>query len=112
MCNVLASMAFLTRFKDLLAKGLVKFDARNQKTSEFMRKHDLYFDDVKEILEELIPSEVYDGPSADYNGSPGEVMIYLHDWEDLKLYIKLKVVTFQDGNTGAILSVHEEGLYD
>ncbi|HOU39556.1 MAG TPA: hypothetical protein PKW16_11720 [Treponemataceae bacterium] len=105
-------MDFLTRFKDLLAKGLVVFETRNRKTSDFMRNYALYFEDVKEILEELEPSEVYEGPSADHNGSPGEVMVFLHDWEHLKLYIKLKVVTLQDGNTGAILSVHEEGLYD
>jgi len=71
-----------------------------------MYKYDLYIDDIKAILEDVIASEVYEGPSPDHNGSPGEVMVFLHYWETLKLYIKLKVVTMKDGNTGAILSVH------
>lgn len=113
MCNVLASTAFLSRFKDLLEQGRVRFDARNCKTRAFMQKYSIYTDDVLEILSALKPREILRGPTADHDGTKGKVMEFIHPWMKIKLYIKIKVVDIADGDGGAILSVHEdeEGHY-
>ncbi len=108
MCNTLASTMFLRLFKDLLEQGQVVMDARNDKTRNFMLKHSLAFEDLWEILSDLQPKEILRGPTPDRNRTPGDVMEFIHPWMNLTLYVKIKVVSMKDGNSGAVLSVHED----
>ena len=97
---------------NLLEKGKIKFDPRNNKTRDFMFEYDLNVEDVFNILKQLKPCHYFQGPEKDHNGTPGNVMMFLYKYEDILIYIKLKIWTDAKGNEGVIMSFHKEGTYD
>jgi hypothetical protein len=108
-----AASLFLEDLKPLLAAGKVVFDRRSRrKMQEFLLREGLTEEDVLEIVGCLEPRHHVWGPDADDDGSEGDVMRFRYPYEGSRLYIKLKIVSAAGGNSGAVLSFHEEGTYD
>lgn len=112
MNNLIAAQLFIQRLKPLLAEHKVKFDPRNQKTQLFLLQEEMNIDDVFTILDKLEPSNYYDGPKEDYNGTSGDVMMFLYPYKKTRIYIKLKIWKDTNGDEGVVMSFHEEGYYD
>lgn len=112
MNNPIAAQLFIQRLKPLLEKNKVVFDPRNQKTQKFLLQEDMSEDDVFEYLKKLEPSNYFDGPKDDRNGEPGAVMMFLYPYKNTRIYIKLKIWTDANGDSGVVMSFHEEGKYD
>jgi hypothetical protein len=112
----LEAQKFLARLKPLLEAGACLFDPRNKKTWRFMLAEGLAEEDAMEIIAELGPEHYQWGPEPDRDGSPGDVMLFLYPYTSLfppcdrfRLYIKLKIWTGPDGDTGVVMSFHREG---
>lgn len=108
----LSAQIFLLQFKTLLEEGKIEFAPRNNKTSNFLFEHELNVEDAYNIIRQLKPSNYFKGPEDDHNGKPGNVMMFLYNYDDIIIYIKLKIWTDKQGNQGAVMSFHEEGNYD
>ena len=114
MNNIIAAQLFIKRLKSLLAnhKERISFYPRNQKTQLFLMQEGMNTDDVFAYLEKLEPSNYFDGPKDDHNGTPGYVMMFLYPYRETRIYIKIKIWEDTDGDSGVIISFHEEGEYD
>ncbi|MBQ1181685.1 MAG: hypothetical protein IIX63_06175 [Treponema sp.] len=112
MNNIIAAQIFLSKLKVLLDENKIVFDPRNQKTQNFLLREDMDIDDVFDYLKKLEPSNYYDGPKDDRNGTPGDVMMFLYPYKNTRIYIKLKIWTDKNGDSGVVISFHEEGEYD
>lgn len=114
MNNIIAAQLFINRLKALLEnhKERITFDPRNQKTRLFLIQEGMNTDDIFAFLGKLEPSHYYDGPKDDHNGTPGYVMMFLYPYNNTRIYIKLKIWEDKDGDSGVIISFHEEGDYD
>lgn len=114
MNNIIAAQLFIKRLKSLLAdhKERISFDPRNQKTQLFMMQEEINSDDVFAYLEKLEPSNYFDGPKPDYNGTAGYVMMFLYPYKQTRIYIKLKIWEDKTGDSCVVISFHEEGEYD
>ena len=110
--NIIAAQIFLSKLKVLLDENKIVFDPRNQKTQNFLLREDMDIDDVFDYLKKLEPSNYYDGPKDDRNGTPGDVMMFLYPYKNTRIYIKLKIWTDKNGVSGVVISFHEEGEYD
>lgn len=110
--NIIAAQIFLSKLKVLLDENKIVFDPRNQKTLNFLLREDMDIDDVFDYLKKLEPSNYYDGPKDDRNGTPGDVMMFLYPYKNTRIYIKLKIWTDKNGDSGVVISFHEEGEYD
>lgn len=110
--NIIAAQIFLSKLKVLLDENKIVFDPRNQKTQNFLLRKDMDIDDVFDYLKKLEPSNYYDGPKDDRNGTPGDVMMFLYPYKNTRIYIKLKIWTDKNGDSGVVISFHEEGEYD
>lgn len=110
--NIIAAQIFLSKLKVLLDENKIVFDPRNQKTQNFLLREDMDIDDVFDYLKKLEPSNYYDGPKDDRNGTPGDVMMFLYPYKNTRIYIKLKIWTDKNGDSGIVISFHEEGEYD
>ena len=112
MNNIIAAQLFINRLKPLLASKKVVFDPRNSKTQLFLMQEGMNTDDVFAYLERLAPSNYFDGPKEDYNGTSGDVMMFLYPYKKTRIYIKLKIWKNNDEDFGVVMSFHEEGEYD
>lgn len=112
MNNIIAAQIFLAKLKVLVDKNKILFDPRNQKTQNFLLQEEMTIDDVFDYLKKLEPSNYYDGPKNDRNGTPGDVMIFLYPYKKTRIYIKLKIWADENGDSGVVISFHEEGEYD
>jgi len=77
-----------------------------------MMREGLNTDDIFDYLKRLEPSNYFDGPKNDRNGTPGNVMMFLYPYKNTRIYIKLKIWTDANGDSGVVMSFHEEGEYD
>ncbi|MCQ2593300.1 MAG: hypothetical protein MJ188_11015 [Treponema sp.] len=113
MNNSLAASIFLLRLKKLIDENKLLFKPRNrQKTMQFLFDEGLSVLDVINYVKSLTPENFYSGPSPDDNGSEGDVMIFLKEYKDTKLYIKLKIWSDKNGDAGVVMSFHKEGQYE
>jgi len=110
--NLIAAQLFIQQLKPLLEQNKVIFDPRNKKTQAFMMKEGFTSEDVFDYLKKLEPSNYFDGPKSDRNGTIGNVMMFLYPYKDTRIYIKLKIWTDANGDSGVVMSFHEEGEYD
>jgi hypothetical protein len=109
----MGAQVFLARFLPLREAGTVAFQPQNApKTTRFLLNEDLDTDDVFAALRELKAEELVSGPEGDYDGTPGSVMVFHHEWGGKLLYIKLKIWSDQGGDCGLVKSFHEEGTYE
>ena len=113
MNDSLAASIFLMRLKKLIEKGKLLFKPRNRvKTMQFMFDEGLSVADILDYIKELQPENFYSGPTADDNGTKGDVMVFFREYKNTKLYIKLKIWTDENGDEGVVMSFHKEGQYD
>ena len=110
--NIIAAQLFIHKLKPLLDQNKVVFDPRNQKTKKFLLQEGMNTDDVFDYLKRLEPSNYFDGPQEDRNGNPGDVLMFLYPYKKTRIYIKLKIWTDANGDSGVVMSFHEEGDYD
>jgi len=104
---------FLSQLKPLLESGKLDFQPRNRrKTYEFMLSEGLTTEDAYEIISKLKSKHHHRGPEDDYDGTPGAVCTFLYPYKTIRLYIKIKIVLGASGNTGAVMSFHDEENYD
>ena len=83
-----------------------------QKTMQFLFDEGLSVQDVLDFVKNLTPEDYYSGPSADDNGSVGDIMVFFKKYKDTTLYIKLKIWHDEKGDAGVVMSFHKEGQYD
>lgn len=112
MNNIIAAHLFIQKLKPLLEQKKLVFDPRNGKTRNFLLQEGMNTDDVFDYLKKLEPSNYFDGPQEDRNGMPGDVMMFLYPYKKTRIYIKLKIWTDANGDSGVVISFHEEGDYD
>jgi hypothetical protein len=104
---------FLSCLKPLLEAGKLVFRPRNvRKTREFMLAEGLTAEDAYEMIAHLTCEHHSRGPENDLDGTPGAVCIFLYPYKRIMLYIKIKIVVGEAGDSGAVLSFHDEGNYD
>lgn len=103
--------AFLKAVKNCLADdgSWVLWNA--PKNRDFLLAHGLTMDDVREIVEDLFPSHVTQGPMDDDSPSrdPGTIFVFEkyfeHERRGIWLYIKLEIL---DSNPFCVvMSIHE-----
>lgn len=112
MNNIIAASLFIKDLQKVIDDNRLVFDPRNGKTYEFMLSHGLDTDDVVDILRQLKPSNYFDGPKGDKNGTAGDVMMFLYPYQGERVYIKIKIWKDKNGKAGVLISFHEEGNYD
>jgi hypothetical protein len=111
-----AATKFLDRLRPLLEAGALRFEPRNRKTWEFMLEEGLGEEDAYDIIARLGPGYYEWGPRPDDNGTVGDVMLFSYPYtrlvphcDRIRLYIKLKIWTGADGDTGIVMSFHPWG---
>jgi hypothetical protein len=111
--GTLGVQLFLSRLKPLLEAGRLDFQPRNRKkTWEFMLSEGLNAEDAYEMIAQLTCEHHCRGPENDYNGTPGPICIFLYPYKKIRLYIKIKIVVGEKGDSGAVLSFHDEDNYE
>ena len=104
----------LKKIKDVTRKdkngNLFKINYANPKNCNFMTKHNLGLEDVKNIVLSLETKECFDGPEADRNSKySGSVLEFGSYFEDEKIYTKLR---YESDKRTVCMSIHEYGLFN
>ena len=101
----------LTIIKKLVTKDKNgdKFILVNRdKNRNFMLEYGLLTNDIKDIILNLEVDDYYRGPEEDYAGFEGEIWIFTPTFQNIKLYIKIRLAN----NTVVIcISIHEYGNF-
>lgn len=101
----------LTIIKQLVAKdknGNKFILANRDKNRNFMLEYGLLTNDIKNIILSLEVDDYYKGPEEDEAGLEGEIWIFAPFFQNIRLYIKIRLVN----NTLVIcISIHEYGVY-
>ena len=101
----------LTIIKQLISKdkNRDKFILVNRiKNRNFMLEYGLLTNDIKNIILNLEVNDYYAGPEEDDAGLEGEIWIFTPIFQNVKLYIKLRLAN----NTLLVcISIHEYGNY-
>ena len=101
----------LTIIKQLISKDKNgdKFILVNRiKNRNFMLEYGLLTNDIKNIILNLEVNDYYAGPEEDDAGFEGEIWIFTPIFQNVKLYIKLRLAN----NTLLVcISIHEYGNY-
>ena len=106
---------FLHRVQPLVGSLRLRFRPRNQiKTMEFMADNGLAEADIFDMVANLHADNYYNGPSdeRDPKQPPGQIMVFFYDWNKIRLYIKLKLITNGLVELADIMSAHPEGMHD
>ena len=101
----------LTIIKELVTKDKNgdKFILVNRdKNRNFMLEYGLLTNDIKDIILNLEVDDYYKGPEEDDAGFEGEIWIFTPIFQNIKLYIKIRLAN----NTVVIcISIHEYGNF-
>ena len=101
----------LTIIKKLVTKDKNgdKFILVNRdKNRNFMLEYGLLTNDIKDIILNLEVDDYYKGPEEDDAGFEGEIWIFTPTFQNIKLYIKIRLAN----NTLVIcISIHEYGNF-
>lgn len=101
----------LTMIKQLVTKdknGDKFVLANREKNRNFMLEYGLLTSDIKNIILNLEANDYYKGPEQDDAGFEGEIWIFTPTFQNMKLYIKIRLAN----NTLVIcISIHEYGIY-
>lgn len=82
--------------------------ANRNKNISFMLEYGLLTNDIKDIILNLEVDDYHKGPEEDEAGFEGEIWIFTPMFQDIKLYIKIRLAN----NTLVIcISIHEYGIY-
>ena len=78
------------------------------KNRNFMLEYGLLTNDIKDIILNLEVDDYYTGPEEDDAGFEGEIWIFTPTFQNIKLYIKIRLAN----NTVVIcISIHEYGNF-
>ena len=101
----------LTIIKQLVTKdknGNKFILANRDKNRNFMLEYGLLTNDIKDIILNLEVDDYYKGPEEDEAGFEGEIWIFTPIFQDIKLYIKIRLAN----NTLVVcISIHKYGIY-
>ena len=101
----------LTIIKKLVTKdknGNKFILANRAKNRNFMLEYGLLTNDIKDIILNLEVDDYYKGPEEDDAGFEGEIWIFTPTFQNIKLYIKIRLAN----NTVVIcISIHEYGNF-
>ena len=101
----------LTMIKQLVTKdknGDKFVLANREKNRNFMLEYGLLTSDIKNIILNLEVNDYYKGPEQDDAGFEGEIWIFAPTFQNIKLYIKIRLAN----NTVVIcISIHEYGNF-
>lgn len=101
----------LTIIKQLVTKdknGDKFILANRDKNRNFMLEYGLLTNNIKDIILNLEVDDYYKGPEEDDAGFEGEIWIFTPIFQNIKLYIKIRLAN----NTLVIcISIHEYGIY-
>ena len=101
----------VTSIKELTTKDKNgdKFILVNRdKNRNFMLEYGLLTNDIKDIILNLEVDDYYKGPEEDDAGFEGEIWIFTPTFQNIKLYIKIRLAN----NTVVIcISIHEYGNF-
>ena len=101
----------LTIIKQLVTKdknGNKFILANRDKNRNFMLEYGLLTNDIKDIILNLEVNDYYKGPEEDEAGFEGEIWIFTPIFQDIKLYIKIRLAN----NTLVVcISIHKYGIY-
>ena len=82
--------------------------ANREKNRNFMLEYGLLTSNIKNIILNLEVNDYYKGPEQDDAGFEGEIWIFTPTFQNMKLYIKIRLAN----NTLVIcISIHEYGIY-
>lgn len=101
----------LTIIKQIVAedrKGDRFIIASRDKNRDFMLKYGLLINDIKNIILNIEIDDYYKGPEKDEAGFDGEVWIFTPNFQDIKLYVKLRL---SNNILVVCISIHEYGIY-
>lgn len=100
----------ITLIKQIVAKdknGDLFVIANRNKNRDFMLNYGLLTTDIKNIILDLEIDDYYKGPETDDAGYAGEIWIFTPNFQDTRLYIKIRL----ENNTIVIcISIHEYGM--
>ena len=101
----------LTIIKELVTKdknGDNFILVNRDKNRNFMLEYGLLTNDIKDIILNLEVDDYYKGPEEDDAGFEGEIWIFTPTFQNIKLYIKIRLAN----NTVVIcISIHEYGNF-
>ena len=106
----------IVRQKLIIIKQLISKDKNGDKfilvnrikNRNFMLEYGLLTNDIKNIILNLEVNDYYAGPEEDDAGLEGEIWIFTPIFQNVKLYIKLRLAN----NTLLVcISIHEYGNY-
>ena len=101
----------LTIIKQLVTKdknGNKFILANRDKNRNFMLEYGLLSNDIKDIILNLEVDDYYKGPEEDEAGFEGEIWIFTPIFQNIKLYIKIRLAN----NTLVVcISIHKYGIY-
>lgn len=101
----------LTIIKQLVTKdknGNKFILANRDKNRNFMLEYGLLTNDIKDIILNLEVEDYYKGPEEDEAGFEGEIWIFTPIFQNIKLYIKIRLAN----NTLVVcISIHKYGIY-
>ena len=101
----------LTIIKQLVTKdknGDTFILANRNKNRNFMLEYGLLTNDIKDIILNLEVDDYYKGPEKDEAGFEGEIWIFTPSFQDIKLYIKIRLA---NQTLVICISIHEYGIY-
>jgi len=103
-----AVIEFLMKMKKCINDGRYGFEPR-EKNLNTLSKLGLMPNHVKEYLLQLTYKNYFNGPETDRdeNKSPGEIMFFGADINDIEIYIKVKLLSLNNGKFCMCLSFHE-----
>lgn len=103
-----AVIDFLRKMKECINDGRYSFEAR-EKNLNALGKLGLMPTHVKEYLLQLTYKNYFNGPEKDRdeNKPPGEIMFFGAVINDTEVYIKVKLLSLNNGTFCICLSFHE-----
>ena len=82
--------------------------ARRDKNISFMKEYGLDFDDLKEVILDLSPSNCISKCESDRDGKPGFIYKFKSDYiEDLIIYVKTR---YNPPDEVVVISFHEDEI--
>ena len=101
---------FLEEFRACRGFGDISINRRYYKNIDFIQKSGITIEEIEEILiKELGPQHYKKGPEQEINQSYPEGVIYHFNfnWENYKIYIKLKIIIRGSQRTSYCMAFHD-----
>ena len=87
----------------------------NSKTSDFLEKYELSFDDIVWIVKRIKSCDYHSGPLPDYNpNNKHPLWVFIKDIliKNVRIYIYIKIKIIDHRRKIIVYSLHEEGIHN